>query len=276
LSIPDELHIRDPYDHQGIHGKIVITCGDRIVHEGSEGGYLWDYQALITLPVDESRYHFLGLYNGFQVFTVAMTGDEFAALSAVTSDLRRLMGGLSDALFRLLGRALQINEWYSVHRYCGCCGAVTQLVPNERALGCPSCHKVYYPRLAPCVMALVVRGEECLLARNAQWAVPRYSVVAGFIEPGESVEDAVHREVMEEVGVRVQNLEYIASQPWPFPGQLMLGFFAEHHSGDIQVDGVEIAEAHWYHYSDLPSIPGAYALSGQLIRHFIERCEQAR
>lgn len=276
MTIHDELHIRDPYDHQGVHGKIVITCGDHIVHPIEGGNFLWDDQALNAICTDEARYHFLGLYSGQQVFTLAVSDAELAALAATTSDLRRLMGGLSDGLFRLLGRALQINEWYNVHRYCGQCGAATQLVPKERALGCSSCKKVYYPRLAPCVMALVVRGEECLLARNAQWAVPRYSVVAGFIEPGESVEDAVHREVMEEVGVRVQNLEYIASQPWPFPGQLMLGFFAEHHSGDIQVDGVEIAEAHWYHYSDLPSIPGAYALSGQLIRHFIERCERAR
>lgn len=276
MTIHDELHIRDPYDHQGIHGKIVITCGDKIVHQSEGHSYLWDDRALIALPDDDSRYHFLGLYSGQQVFTLAVSDAEFADLPAIKSDLRRLMEGLSDSLFRLLGRALQINEWYNVHRFCGQCGAVTQLVAKERALGCPNCHKVYYPRLSPCIMALVVRGEECLLARNAQWTLPRYSVVAGFIEPGESVEDAVHREVMEEVGVRVQNLQYIASQPWPFPGQLMLGFFAEHQSGDIQVDGVEIAEAHWYHYSNLPSIPGAYALSGQLIRHFIERCKQSR
>ena len=121
------------------------------------------------------------------------------------------------------------------------------------------------------MMALITNGDKCLLARNAAWQEHRFSVIAGFIEPGESAEDAVRREVMEEVGVSVRNLEYIGSQPWPFPGQLMLGFFADYDSGDIKVDGEEIAEAHWYPYDELPRIPGEYSLSGMLIREFVQR-----
>jgi len=274
LNSPDELHIRDPHDHQGVSGKIIITCGNKIVHNPTDAGLLWDCQELDKLNTEESSFHFLGHYNNQQVFSLELTADKFAVLSTETSGLRLLLGTIPDGLFRLLGRALQINDWSNAHGFCGYCGSKTNLVPNERAMGCGSCHKVYYPRLSPCVMALVTRGEECLLARNLQWNVPRFSVLAGFIEPGESAEDALHREVMEEVGIQVGQLEYINSQPWPFPGQLMLGFFAGYDSGLIRADGVEIAEAHWYHYTNLPTIPGEYSLSGQLIRKFVERCSE--
>ena len=135
---------------------------------------------------------------------------------------------------------------------------------------CNPCGTINYPRIAPCIIVLVTRGEELLLARNANFPRPMYSTLAGFIEAGETAEETLVREVREEVGVEVRNVEYFQSQSWPFPNQLMLGFFAEYAGGDIVCDPTEIADASWFHYSDLPMIPPSSSVSGQLIQHYIE------
>jgi NAD+ diphosphatase len=135
---------------------------------------------------------------------------------------------------------------------------------------CEPCGTLNYPRIAPCVIVLVTRGEELLLARNANFPRPMYSTLAGFIEVGESVEETLVREVREEVGVEVRNLRYFQSQSWPFPNQLMLGFFAEYAGGEIVCDPSEIADARWFHHRELPMIPPGASVSGQLIRHYIQ------
>lgn len=134
---------------------------------------------------------------------------------------------------------------------------------------CDSCRIINYPRIAPCVIVLVTRGEELLLARNANFPQPMYSTLAGFIEAGETAEATLAREVREEVGVEITNLRYFRSQSWPFPNQLMLGFFADYASGEIVCDGSEIADAGWFHYSDLPMTPPVASISGQLIQHYV-------
>jgi NAD+ diphosphatase len=135
---------------------------------------------------------------------------------------------------------------------------------------CEPCGTLNYPRIAPCVIVLVTRGEELLLARNVNFPRPMYSTLAGFIEAGESVEETLVREVREEVGVDVCNLRYFQSQSWPFPNQLMLGFFADYAGGEIVCDPTEIADARWFHHRELPMIPPAASVSGQLIRHYIQ------
>ena len=271
MALRDELQIRDPGAGGGRVGKVIVTSTGGIAHPAEPGGDLyWEYSQLKWVLPPDRELHYLGDYNGEQIFAVELGDGELEPLPAGISGLRSFLGTLPDGLFRLLGRALQISEWYQSHSYCGYCGERTRLMENERAMACPGCERIYYPRLAPCIMALVTRGDHCLLARNGQWKRSFYSVLAGFIEPGESAEDALRREVMEEVGLEVASLHYKGSQPWPFPGQLMLGFFADYGAGDIDVDGIEIAEAEWFHYADLPPIPGEYSLSGQLIRRFVD------
>ncbi|MGH1485398.1 MAG: NAD(+) diphosphatase [Cellvibrionaceae bacterium] len=186
--------------------------------------------------------------------------------------LRSQMHLLSEDEYLLASRSLQLMTWYKQHRFCGQCGQQTVYDSIEKALSCPPCDLVYYPRISPCIMCLITRGEECLLAHHGRHPEGLYATLAGFVEAGESLEQTLHREVYEEVNLRVKNLSYFASQSWPFPHQLMVGYFAEYDSGDIVVDGDEIADAQWFHYTDLPiTTPQAETLSGQLISAFVEQ-----
>jgi NAD+ diphosphatase len=153
------------------------------------------------------------------------------------------------------------------HRYCGVCATPTERVADEFCLKCPKCGHSNYPRISPAMMVLIKKGDSILLARNANFAAARYSALAGFVEAGESLEETVHREVQEEVGLRVHQLRYFQSQSWPFPHSLMLAFTAEYLDGDIQVDGTEIVDAQWYGPNDtLPNIPPTDSVAGLLIR----------
>lgn len=188
--------------------------------------------------------------------------------------LRQQMPLLDDYHISLAGKALQYAFWRSHHRFCGKCGSPTEIHPLETALQCPSCAALYYPRLNPCMMVLITRGEDCLLAHNAGFRDNMYSAIAGFIEAGESIEQTLHREVHEEIGIKVKNIEYFGSQPWPFPSQLMIAYNAEYDSEEIQIDGVEILDARWFHYSNLPLIPSPETIAGKLIRAFIAKFEK--
>jgi NAD+ diphosphatase len=164
------------------------------------------------------------------------------------SDLRSWLGRVDPALFYLAGRAAQIIDWHQGHRFCGRCGTEMADHDTDRARICPECGLVNYPRLSPSIIVLVTRGEEMLLARNANWPTGMYSTLAGFVEPGESIEQTVHREVAEEVGIRVKDLRYLGSQSWPFPNSLMLGFHAAYEAGEIVCQDGEIADARWFRY----------------------------
>jgi NTP pyrophosphohydrolases containing a Zn-finger, probably nucleic-acid-binding len=182
--------------------------------------------------------------------------------------LRSLLGCLAEPEFQLCGRAVQLRRWYLDHRFCGRCGAQTEIDEIERCRTCHHCRLQTYPRLSPCVIGLIVRGEECLLARGAKHPDGMFSTLAGFIEPGETAEQAFVRETMEEVGIVVNNLRYVGSQPWPFPSQLMIGFVADYVSGEICVDDNEIIEAAWFRYDQLPRIPPQSTIAGEIIRNF--------
>ncbi|MEM1436288.1 MAG: NAD(+) diphosphatase [Pseudomonadota bacterium] len=220
------------------------------------------------LDLEISFEHYLGQYeDGRACFAVRASGEPGAELVAM--DLRGWLGRVEPDLFYLAGRSAQITEWATSHRYCGRCGAETALHPLERALRCEACGVTMYPNLAPSIIVLVVRGEEMLLARNANWPTGMYGTLAGFVEPGESIEQTVHREVAEEVGLKVDNLRYQGSQSWPFPNSLMLGFHADYAGGDLELQEDEISDAQWFTANDLPTIPPKTAISRWLIDDFV-------
>ena len=189
------------------------------------------------------------------------------------SDLFSLYAAVEEPIWALAGRAVQLVEWRRTHRYCGRCATPTEEVPGERAVRCPACRLMAFPRLAPAVIMLVEREDgTALLARNKMFPEGMFSCLAGFVEPGETLESAVRREILEEVGIVVGELEYRGSQPWPFPHQLMIGFGARYVSGEIECDGTEIVEADWFTPDSLPNVPPrGMSIAGTLIQDWASR-----
>jgi NAD+ diphosphatase len=179
--------------------------------------------------------------------------------------LRSLFGVLPDSEVGLAGRAMQLAEWTRTHRHCGCCGSPMQRQPGERAMQCPICGFTAYPRIVPAMMVLVRRDDKILLARAPHFVPGVYSALAGFVEAGESLEECVHREVLEEVGIAVRNLRYFSSQSWPFPHSLMLAFIADYASGELAPNPAELTDARWFGLDELPQLPGRFSISRALI-----------
>ncbi|KAA0875304.1 NAD(+) diphosphatase [Nitrincola tapanii] len=185
--------------------------------------------------------------------------------------LRQALSQADEQEYLRLSRESQLQRWHERHRFCALCSGTLQPHNEDEALACRVCGHLHYPPVSPCVLVLVAHQGRCLLAHAAKFSGRRFSALAGFIEPGESAEQAVKREVMEEVGIQVKNIRYFASQSWPFPHALMLGFFAEYESGEIEPDGIEILEADWFTPDALPEdLPPEFTLSRQLIQAFVQ------
>jgi NAD+ diphosphatase len=222
--------------------------------------------------VETVRTQYLGRFAGQHCFSCEVAAEAPAPEPFAWAGLRSLFGAVSDPLFGLVGRAIQIMDWDRAHQYCGRCGTPTVIKRGERARQCPNCGQTHYPRIAPAVMALVRRGDELLLARSPHFPPGMHSALAGFVEPGESLEQCLHREVKEEVGVEVDNLRYFGSQPWPFPHSLMLGFQARWRSGELRIDPSELEDAAWFHRDAMPMLfPGNLSIAQWLIRDFLMR-----
>jgi len=237
-------------------------------HDGPE---LWFHvQGVDVLIADECigehvSVQFLGVLDGIACWGAEVDGQGDGGFVG----LRSLFGRVPDDQWTVAGRAVQLVEWERTHRFCGRCATPTEPSPGERAKRCPSCGLVAFPRLAPAIITLVERDDRVLLARGVQFPMPMYSCLAGFVEPGETLEAAVAREVREEVGIEVAGVGYVASQPWPFPHSLMIGFTARWASGEISCDPREILDANWYGVDDLPMIPPKMSIARQLIDRWI-------
>jgi NAD+ diphosphatase len=223
---------------------------------------------VISLSIDLIVKHPIKGHDQKPVYVNCVQSKDLAGYQWLS--LRNLLETLSEDEFQTAGRALQVLRWHFDHQFCGRCGNPTVQHSQDLAKSCVHCAIDFYPRLSPCIITLVTRGDECLLAWHTRSKEEKYSCLAGFIEMGESPEQTLEREVMEEVGLRVNNIRYVASQPWPFPGQLMLGYFADYADGDIHVDQQEIRSAHWFYYNQLPKIPPATTISGRLINAFVQ------
>lgn len=222
----------------------------------------------LGLPVRDP--HYLGARSGVHCFAVDIEGDADPPADMALHGLRSLYGTLDEATFQLAGRASQVVNWDRTHHFCGRCGSPTQYHTSDRARQCPKCNLLSFPRVSPAVITLIHRGDDFLLARNARFPQGRYSIIAGFVEAGETLEETVAREIHEEVGLQVTDITYHSSQPWPFPHSLMVGFTAAWAGGDIQVDGVEIVDAGWFNAGNLPaSLPDGISISRRIIDDFL-------
>jgi NAD+ diphosphatase len=221
--------------------------------------------------LDLINVQYLGSLKGQNCFCGELNEDSIIPSSMYFSKIRPLIGIVEENMFLLAGRAIQIVNWNNHHSYCGRCGSLTEKIKGERAKECPKCGLINYPRISPAIIVAVVKDGKLLLAHNNQSPKGFYSVVAGFVEPGETFEQCVHREVGEEIGIKVKNIKYFGSQPWPFPNSIMVGFTAEHAEGEIKVDGIEIGHADWYKSNELPTIPGSISIARRLIDWFTEK-----
>ena len=236
-----------------------------------DGLVLPDEDVVATFGIDAKDIHPVGVWNDTYYRTTWVPEEAHAPAGHVFKGMRTLFGTHDDAQLAVAGRAFQIAEWARTHRFCGRCGQPTMATPGERAMRC-ACGHTTYPRISPAMMVLVKRGDAILLARNANSPSGRMSALAGFLEAGESVEEAIHREVREEVGIEVMDPRYFASQPWAFPHSLMLAFTAEYVSGELRPAPGEIAEAAWFGPGDaLPQLPPHQSISRSLIEANLPR-----
>jgi len=250
------------------HGDrlMVETCGDEVT---VPHGLLSGVRSLQPMQMQ-----YLGTLDGIPCY-----GGELAepveADGTTFRGLRSLLGTLPDPLFSLAGRAYQIVDWERTHLYCGKCGGPTEPLDGERARACPGCGMHFFPRVTPAVIVAVVRDRKILLAQARRFPLAFYSVLAGFVEPGETFEECVRREVREEVGIEVTNLRYFGSQPWPFPHSLMVGFTAEHAEGELAIEEKEIVQAGWFGADEIPrlQVPRHGTIARRLIEWFLARKE---
>ncbi len=226
--------------------------------------------------IEAVRTQYLGDLGGRHCYSAELPKDAAVSAGFRFADLRTLFGSLDEIVHALAGRAVQIVEWDRTHQFCGACSEPTELSDNDRSRSCPKCKIPNYPRLAPAMIVAVEKGNQILLARSPHFPPGILSVLAGFVEPGESAEEAVVREVFEETSIIVKDVQYFSSQAWPFPNSLMLGFRATYDSGEIVIDGEEIVEAGWFAADAMPTaFPGKVSISQWLIHDFLSRNGQA-
>ncbi len=255
--------------------RLLVEAGEPVAGKPADDPRAWPRPSSARLPVaaapsalalEPLRTLYLGVLGSAHCYALEAAPDAVPPQGFGWHGLRALFSVLDDAHFALAGRALQLLEWDRTHQFCGRCGTPTVPKTTERSRECPACGLGAYPRVAPAIMALVRHPpDEILLARSARFPPGMYSALAGFVEPGETLEQCLEREVLEEVGLRVDNVRYFASQPWPFPHSLMIAFVADWESGEIRVDPLEIEAAQWFSIRDLPQLPQPISISRRLI-----------
>ena len=250
----------------------LISDDNVLVQQTSSGVSIPRALNPIELGLTVLRQHYLGRLDGCHCYAAEMAEGATPPQGMNFEGLRKIYGRLNEDLFALAGRALQIIDWDRTHGFCGRCGSETRTHATERAKECQKCGLLHFPRLAPAIIVLVRRDREILLARARRFTTPMYSTLAGFVEPGETLEEAVMREVKEESGITVKDIHYFGSQPWPFPHSLMIGFTANYASGQIALNDEENIDVGWFTPGNLPlQLPSEMSIARMLIDSFLRR-----
>lgn len=210
---------------------------------------------------------YLGRFNNSPVFTLEINDSKI--LDYKLRGLREFYKLVDEDVYLLASRAIQLINWDKNHSYCGRCGTKTETKEDEMAKVCPNCGFMSFTRLSPAIIVAITKNDnELLMANHTRSPKDKYSLIAGFVEAGETIEEAVHREVFEEVGLKIKNIKYMASQSWPFPHSLMLGFIAEYESGEINIDDFEIRDAKWFKKEDIEPLESNISIASSLINYF--------
>lgn len=220
-----------------------------------------------------SRFFFLSNVNGIEYFAAELA-KSFDLNSQFTDiHFKQALSIIPPELYAISTKAYSILHWDKSHQFCGYCGIATIPKNGRFERVCPMCKVSLFPRISPSIIVLIHRGDQLVMARSPHFPEGRYGLIAGYVEVGETIEEAIHREIKEEIGLRVKNAVYVGSQPWPFPDALMLAFTAEYDSGEIVIDGEEIEAAGWYRYDNLPGRPStSISIASKLLDDFIQHC----
>ncbi len=246
----------------------VFRGDDMLVSENGDGSV--GLPGMEELFLDLAFRQEIGELDGLPCVAVDAPPEAEAPDGASFRNLLELSASLDRRLFPMAGRAKQIVAWNRETRFCGRCGSNPERIERFEKR-CPNCGMLFHPRISPAMIVRVLRGDEILLARSHGFPPKIYSVLAGFVEPGESIEDTVRREVTEEVGIEVEDIRYFGNQPWPFPNSLMIGFTAEHASGEIEIDEREIEDAGWYTARNHPPLPPRLSIARTMIEDYLGR-----
>jgi NAD+ diphosphatase len=275
MAFPDAIHL--PFNGEIIRARFTQKRPGEISE--TEAGY-WAFLQGDSLLLAEGELYRGDLPAGFATLGGTLLFGEWdgepVRLMSVPADqqlpepLRAVpLTELPDDLMTLFGLARQIQYWERMSRHCSRCGGTMRRISHTWGKHCSTCGHEHYPHIHPCVIVLIRRGGEFLLARKPEWAAGRYSLVAGFVDFGESLEECVDREVFEETGLKVTNIRYVGSQNWPFPSQMMAGFVADYASGEISVAADELEDARWFSPGNMPdSLPPPRSIARWIIDRF--------
>ncbi len=255
----------DLVDAPAKHGHWFVFVQDRMLLSGDEEQVvLPDIATLDAVAVRPAHSLLLGHLDGVPCYATGVP-DLPDAPGLRLADLRQVYGLLGEQLYGIAGYAFQVVHWNRTTLFCSVCGSPTELHVSERAKRCTACGFTQYPRVNPAIIVLIYREGQVLLTRQPNWTPGVYSLVAGFVESGESLEACLRREVAEEVGVEVEQIEYLGSQPWPFPHQLMVGFRARYSRGALALDTAELEDARWFDLDALPLLPSPQSIARRII-----------
>jgi NAD+ diphosphatase len=246
-----------------------VFCLNKLLIVNDKPGIPYS-KSLEEFNLSPLRTQYLGNLQGQPCYSAEVPPDTTAPEGMSFKELMSLYGVLDEDIYLLAGRAIQIVRWDQQHQYCGRCGHKTETLQGERAKKCPVCGFTSYPRLSPAVITAVFKDDKILLSHYAAFRGNMHTIIAGFVEPGETLEECIKREILEEVGIKVKNIKYFSSQPWPYPNSLMIGFTAEYESGEISVDRSEISDAGWYDVNNLPELPPKMSIAREMIDWFIQ------
>ncbi len=232
-------------------------------------GKLPSYEQVVNLGINTTKHRFIGRLNGKDYHIMQVESSEDSIGDELLIPLRQMFIEFTEAELKASMYGIQVLDWDTKTQFCGKCGSNTENSRVDLLKVCTNCEAEYYPRISPAVIVSVIKQDKILLALHSRWS-ERYTVLAGFVSPGETLEECVRREIMEEANIKVKNIKYFGSQPWPFPDSLMIGFTAEYESGTLIPDKNEIEELKWFSRDEIQEWPYKFSISWTLIKNFIQ------
>lgn len=247
----------------------IYTNNNLLIMSDIDGLQIPTFEKVENFHHQLTRTYNIGTFNNISCYCGEIPSNITIPSNFTSMPLNEVANIFNNNIFSICGKAYQILYWDQTHQFCGRCGCKTNNLGKEFAKLCPNCNFISYPRISPAIIVGITKGNKILLAHNKNFPNDIHSTIAGFLDPNETLDDCIKREVYEEVGIQIKNIKYFNSQPWPYPNSIMIGFTAEYESGEILVDGEEITHADWYDKDNLPALPNETTIARQIINKLL-------